>query len=110
MEYYGDENTIIANTIEDNFYGILVESYCQNNHIYHNNFLSNWDHVNNFESTNVWDNGYPSGGNYWDDYTGVDNYRGPGQNMTGSDGIGDTPYSITYYGQDQYPLMDPWDE
>jgi len=22
--------------------------------------------------TNVWNDGYPSGGNYWSDYTGVD--------------------------------------
>ena len=22
------------------------------------------------DGTGLWDNGYPSGGNYWDDYTG----------------------------------------
>jgi hypothetical protein len=41
-----------------------------------------------------WDNGYPSGGNYWSDYTGTDNYSGPSQNIPGSDGIGDVNYTI----------------
>ena len=60
------------------------------------------------DGQNSWDNGYPSGGNYWEDYTGTDNYHGPNQNLSGSDGIGDTPYNI--YGgsnQDLYPFMEP---
>jgi len=57
---------------------------------------------------NIWDEGYPSGGNYWDDYDGVDNFNGPGQNMSGSDGIGDTLYFIDWNNQDNYPLMNPW--
>jgi len=57
---------------------------------------------------NVWDNGYPSGGNYWSDYNGTDLRKGPGQNVTGSDGIGDTPYIINTNNQDYYPLMMPW--
>jgi PKD repeat protein len=50
---------------------------------------------------NVWDDGYPSGGNYWNDYAGTDLYSGPYQNETGSDGIGDTWYPVG----DHYPLM-----
>jgi hypothetical protein len=57
---------------------------------------------------NVWDDGYPSGGNYWSDYTGVDLYSGPYQNETSSDGIGDTPYDIDENNVDHYPLMKPW--
>jgi len=34
---------------------------------------------------NIWDNGYPSGGNYWDDYTGSD---------INGDHIGDSSYNI----------------
>ncbi|RLI64672.1 MAG: hypothetical protein DRO67_03850, partial [Candidatus Asgardarchaeum californiense] len=61
------------------------------------------------ESTNTYDNGYPSGGNYWDDYTGEDNFSGPNQNISGPDGIGDTPYLIPGgSNQDRYPLMHPY--
>ena len=56
----------------------------------------------------TWTNGYPSGGNYWSDYNGTDSYRGPYQNVTGSDGIGDTPYAINATDIDNYPLMNPW--
>jgi hypothetical protein len=52
---------------------------------------------------NFWDNDYPSGGNYWSDYSGVDFNSGPYQNLTANDGIGDTPYTI-----DRYPLMAPF--
>jgi len=61
-------------------------------------------------SNNTWDNGYPSGGNYWSNYTDADLYSGPYQNETGSDGIGDTPYVIDAENQDNYPLMNPWIE
>ena len=57
---------------------------------------------------NVWDNGYPSGGNYWSDYAGEDLYSGPYQNETGSDGIGDMPYVIDESNTDNYPLMNPY--
>jgi hypothetical protein len=53
----------------------------------------------------MWDNGYPDGGNYWSDYTGTDVYSGAGQNIPGSDGIGDTPYVINTSNRDNYPLM-----
>lgn len=54
------------------------------------------------------DNGYPFGGNYWSDYNGTDSSRGPYQNATGSDGIGDTPYTIDGNNTDNYPLTNPW--
>ncbi|MCJ7423045.1 hypothetical protein MUP01_02090, partial [Candidatus Bathyarchaeota archaeon] len=57
---------------------------------------------------NVWDDGYPSGGNYWSDYAGLDLYRGAYQNESGSDGIGDVPYNIDASNNDHYPLMTPW--
>jgi nitrous oxidase accessory protein NosD len=56
-------------------------------------------------SYNTWDAGYPSGGNYWSDYTGLDLYSGPYQNLTGSDGIGDSVYRIDADNIDRYPLM-----
>ena len=60
------------------------------------------------DGVNIWDNGYPSGGNYWDDYTGEDNFHGPNQNFPGGDGIGDTRYYIPEYNNtDNYPFMEP---
>lgn len=101
-------NTIFGNDILNNRQdGIsLIGSF--NNKIYHNNVVGNGQQVDTHNAANVWDDGYPSGGNYWSNYVGVDLYRGPYQNITGSDGIGDTPYVIDASNQDNYPLMTPW--
>lgn len=83
--------------------------FSNSNIVYHNNFINNVNQaaaINSF--SNTWDDDYPSGGNYWSDYTGVDLYRGPYQNETGKDGIGDIPYVIDANNQDNYPLMNPW--
>jgi len=93
-------------------YGIVLY-YSNNNVFYHNNFINNIQHVYILTPSyaNSWDDGYPSGGNYWSDYDGIDLYSGPQQDETGSDGIGDTPYVIDEDNQDNYPLMKPypWD-
>ncbi len=101
--------TIRDNVIQNCHHGIyLIDAV--NNHIYHNVFNNTVNAYSNW--INIWDNGYPSGGNYWSDYNGTDNYMGPGQNLTGTDGIGDTPYTIQIGNQDQYPFIDKlaWDE
>ena len=101
-------NNITANTIEENQVGIDL-SNSNNNIIYHNNFISNDIQVSISTSTgNTWDNGYPSGGNYWSIYTSVDLYHGPSQNETGSDGISDTQYTIAVNNVDRYPLAQPF--
>jgi hypothetical protein len=41
-------------------------------------------------------------------YKGTDGLRGPFQNETGSDGIGDTPYFIDSKNVDNYPLVKPY--
>jgi parallel beta-helix repeat protein len=106
----GKYNNITENWVSNNYYGInLYASY--DNVIYHNNFINNTNQAYQSESPfqlNAWDDGYPSGGNYWSDYNGTDLYSGPYQNETGSDGIGDTSYEINQYNQDNYPLKDPW--
>jgi parallel beta-helix repeat protein len=99
------DNTVSGNNISLNYDGIwLVAS--SNNTIYHNNFINNTNQVGFWAESllNVWDNGYPSGGNCWSDYTGIDAYSGPYQNITGSDGIGDMPYVIDENNTDRYPL------
>ncbi|MEF8874390.1 MAG: right-handed parallel beta-helix repeat-containing protein, partial [Candidatus Thermoplasmatota archaeon] len=103
--YYSDHNMVVNNTLRDNDdYGIYL-SDCGNNRIYHNNFINNSNH-RRISIGNTWDNGYPSGGNYWDDYGGTDQFSGPGQNLSGRDGIGDSSYGFS--SPDEYPLMEPW--
>jgi parallel beta-helix repeat protein len=97
-------NCIILNTLSNSSklgiklttldvgWGIVFSS--DFNHIYHNSFINNSQHVWDVCRGNLWDNGYPSGGNYWDTYRGIDQFSGPFQNESGSDGIGDRPYRI----------------
>jgi parallel beta-helix repeat protein len=104
LAYLNSNNNISENDIANNNLGVY-SIYSSGNLIFHNNFVNNTDQASNYQSTNVWDNGYPSGGNYWSDYTGVDLYSGPNQDIPGSDGIGDTPYVIDADNRDRYPLM-----
>jgi len=103
---YSSQNLISRNLIQMNQYGLWSYS-SKGNFIYKNNFISNFDQVNTDPtSKNIWDNGYPSGGNYWSDYRGVDLYSGSYQNLTGNDAIGDTALTIDGNNRDPYPLMD----
>jgi parallel beta-helix repeat protein len=113
LEWFSNDNTILENTLSDNYYGISIgngglyglEDESNNNTIYHNNFIKNTKQARSSNSINIWDNGYPSGGNYWSDYTGVDFYSGSCQNETGSDGLGDTQYTIDGNTTDRYPFI-----
>jgi len=102
-------NSIFINNITNNFYGIGFER-SSINRFYHNNFIHNTRQVYVVVAgyTNDWDNGYPSGGNYWSDYAGVDVKSGTNQDQPCSDGICDTPYIIDADNQDRYPLMKLW--
>jgi parallel beta-helix repeat protein len=104
LKFSSDNNNICRNNItaNDNDIGFEVAS---NNLVYHNNFVDSNIQVVNYYSINVWDDGHPSGGNFWSDYTGMDFYWGAYQNETGSDGIGDMPYVIDDNNRDHYPLM-----
>ncbi|MBT0160823.1 hypothetical protein G4O51_12660 [Candidatus Bathyarchaeota archaeon A05DMB-2] len=98
--YKSSNNSIIENHITNSsYYGIRLYS-SSNNRFYHNNIIDNNQqvYIETSDYANVWDNGYPSGGNYWSDYNGTD---------LDSDGIGDTPYVIDDDNRDCYPLMAP---
>ncbi len=105
----GGSGTIFENNITYNNYGICVNSSqaSNNNLIYHNN-LNNTHQTSTNEAYGLWDNGYPSGGNYWSDYDGPDLFSGVFQTVTGSDGIGDTAYTIDANNTDRYPLIGQW--
>jgi parallel beta-helix repeat protein len=101
-------NTFEANLVKDsaNVGVALISSY--GNNFYFNNFVNNMHQVSVYpeDNANVWNAEYPQGGNFWSDYRGPDVYRGPYQNETGSDGIGDLPYMISYpLNKDRYPHL-----
>jgi len=101
-------NSIVGNNITANRHGTHP---FQGNNFYSNNFVNSTDKHVYFDSPNYvdsWDNGYPSGGNYWSNITGVDQKKGPSQNETGSDGLSDTPFVIEKNNTDHYPLIAPF--
>ena len=103
-----NNSTVTENFVSNNDYGLLLFS-SNNTRVYHNSFTGNTQQVLLSDSFNtVWDDGYPSGGNCWSDYAGVDFHSGPYQNEMGSDGIGDTHYPVDADNIDHYPLMEPW--
>ena len=96
---FSNQNSIVKNNIANSDgNGIWLDGTSNNNRFYHNNFNNNLFQVQSGNSTNVWDDGYPSGGNYWSDYNGTD---------SNDDGIGGTSYIIDANNIDHYPLMVP---
>ena len=113
---FSSNNSVSGNTIAANNLGIRL-GVSSNNRFYHNHFINNSQQVSvsPSEFTNVWDDGYPSGGNYWDDYSGLpDLFSGPEQNIRlsfrGGDGVGDSSYVIDEDNIDRYPLRGTFSE
>jgi parallel beta-helix repeat protein len=80
-------------------YGVFL-SDSSDNMFYNNNFIDNLNQVWLFGvSINSWDNREHVGGNYWSDYTGLDNNK---------DGFGDRSYVIDSDNMDEYPLLKPY--
>ena len=98
-------NNIISNNsiVFNGWDGIAIWGHNHDdNQIYHNDILKNKRINARDNSNNIWDNGYPSGGNYFDDYNGND---------SNGDGIGDTSYYIHDGNNlDRYPLINPLKE
>jgi parallel beta-helix repeat protein len=105
---WSNNNSVVSNRFDSNtVFGIFNDGQSANNSVFHNNFVSNAFDVSTMNSTIFWDNGYPSGGNYWSNYIDVDLYGGTDQNETGADGIWDRPYDCIM-GKDNYPLKGPF--
>jgi len=104
--YASEDNTITRNTVSNNGqHGISICSGSKGNAIYHNNFINNTKQVHLHGALhNIWDDGYPSGGNYWSDYE----ERYPLAEELDGSGLWDTHYVIGVNNQDNYPLMEPW--
>lgn len=109
----GRKNKIFNNSINNNSEGIYFCCSAEENQIYNNNFIQNnkWntrEYIPSSNNLNIFYHNLPIGGNYWDDYEGLDIFKGSSQNNPGSDGIGDTPYIINdYYNKDKYPYINP---
>jgi parallel beta-helix repeat protein len=98
-------NTVEANNITKNTSaGIFLET-SNSNIVFHNNFFNNTCQAYcSGSSGNSWDDGYPSGGNFWSDYQ----TRFPNASEIDGSGIWNTPYAIDSVDVDCYPLMNPW--
>jgi hypothetical protein len=136
----GNNDTFTRNTIDNSGYafwitdssGVLITENNVTSHnpmvfqtdyggfrVYHNNFYNPGRNTmvlsTNKNATDAdfppWDNGYPSGGNYWNDYTA----RYPNATEIDDSGIGDIPYNVTISPLtanltvlDRYPLLSPF--
>lgn len=109
--YQSAVNDIINNTIFSSYYYGLRLRFSNNITLHHNNIINNKYQVQQQDSSDIfWDDGMGEG-NYWSDYTGLDD--GSGGRIAG-DGVGDTeiPHPIIdqgngYYQLDNYPLVNP---
>lgn len=104
-------NNITRNYIANGQIGIFLPDSSENR-IFHNTIVNNFlqastTYEGSAQLHNYWDNGYPSGGNYWSDYNGVDFYSDIDQNETGPDTKGDSKYIIDGSNADNYPLIEP---
>jgi parallel beta-helix repeat protein len=113
--FSSENNTVMNNYIANSstWYGIASSSNSRNNKIFHNTLIDNlptqgYDNGN----SNLWNDSYPSGGNYWNDYDEliegcVDNFDGAitPQTAGSPDGICDNPYYIDADSVDYYPLI-----
>ncbi len=103
--------TIASNHFGPSGGGGVLFTYTNSAHIYHNNFyqISYSEGWNSGGNTGlVWDDGYPSGGNYWSHFAGTDRCSGGNQSVcTFPDGLGDSVYGGVggYGGADRFPFV-----
>ena len=105
MGYISSRNTIRENIIMGHEEGILIGlewgGYSENR-FYHNDIIDNQTALGETEKGLAgfqhWDNGHPSGGNFWSDFAGRDKDH---------DEIGDAPHELAGGARDHFPRMTP---
>jgi parallel beta-helix repeat protein len=98
-------NCISGNDVTNNSDGMRLSGSSSNNTIFHNNFVGNQRHAAIYNSYgNQWDDGYPSGGNFWSDYQ----EKCSNASEIDNSGIWNTPYTIDSGNSDCYPLMNKY--
>jgi parallel beta-helix repeat protein len=100
---YADHCNISDNIVSNNNRGINLTG-SSNNTIFHNDIVNNSVYDNN-PANNDWHHPVLLEGNYWSDYTGVDDGSGTGKHNISGDGIGDTLIPHSDAGYDNYPCM-----
>jgi parallel beta-helix repeat protein len=103
----GTNNAIFGNVIEDNMPANIIDAVGgSNNTVFNNDFMGSLPSSYNGYCLDAsspaisWSSG--GRGNYWIDYTGLDD--GSGGRVAG-DGVGDT--NLPWQGVDYYPLINP---
>ena len=117
--FHFSESLLVNNTIAYNMESVKLWYAGSGSRIYHNNIVENEifpcdDSQYDSGMINQWDNGYPSGGNFWG-YGCTDEMSGPNQDQPGGDGICDRmvgieicqPYHEWDVKLDRYPLAYP---
>ena len=96
-------NVLSGNNFTANGWWGIVFNSGSGNRIFHNNFLNNKSPGQAYSPAgiNTWDDGYPSGGNYWSDFT----KKYPNAAQIDESGIWNTAYQLGEGNQDNYPLV-----
>jgi parallel beta-helix repeat protein len=109
LYFAGSSNIISSNEIIGSKWGVYFSPLfsAPNGNIFYHNTFDNTFNVGGLSAYNVqmWDNGYPSGGNHWSDY--VSKY--PEADEIATSGIGNKAYEVGDNNTDRYPLIDPLD-
>ncbi len=98
-------STINDNYISYNNEGISLDNTSYNNTIYHNDIIgNNIQASDNNLCSNSWYDPTLLEGNYWSDYSGLDDGSGTGKHAIAGDGIGDTliPHPSACYDDNPY--------
>ncbi|KUK26546.1 MAG: hypothetical protein XD60_1265 [Acetothermia bacterium 64_32] len=97
---------ITKNVFSSCVLGVALVHTSARNAVWHNAFLGCVRPAACDGPGNLWDGGYPTGGNYWEAAL-EDRFSGLEQDRPGGDGIGDAPFEVPLGCLDRYPLAAP---